>query len=69
MENPKFLQNFRPKNNMLKDTFKQIFLFHSYHFNSGLVFKKTILLLKIILCISNEKISRTYVKKASEVCE
>jgi hypothetical protein len=34
-ENPKFLLNFRPKNDMLRNSFKQIFLFDIYHFNLG----------------------------------
>ncbi len=38
-ENPKFLQNFRSKNNTLKENFWQIFLFYICHCNSGLAFK------------------------------
>jgi hypothetical protein len=38
-ENPKFLQNFRPKNNTLKNNCKVLILFNIYHFNWGLAFK------------------------------
>jgi hypothetical protein len=38
-ENPKFLQNFRPKNNTLRKNIWLIFLFYIYHCNSGLAFK------------------------------
>jgi hypothetical protein len=38
-ENPKLLQNFRPENNTIRDTFLLICVFNVYHFNSGLVFK------------------------------
>jgi hypothetical protein len=38
-ENPKFLQNFRTKNNTLKGIFWLIFLFNISHCNSGLAFK------------------------------
>jgi hypothetical protein len=39
MENPKFLQNFRSKNNTFKEKFCQIFLFNVCHYISGLAFK------------------------------
>jgi hypothetical protein len=38
-ENPKFFQNFRSKNNTLKEKFWLIFLFNICHCNSGLAFK------------------------------
>jgi hypothetical protein len=39
-ENPKFLQNFRPKNGTLGENFQlKKFLFNICHFNSGLTFK------------------------------
>jgi hypothetical protein len=38
-ENPKFLQNFRSKNNTLKEKIWLEFLFNVCHYNSGLSFK------------------------------
>jgi hypothetical protein len=38
-ENPKFLQNFRSKNNSLKEILWLLFLFNICHSNSGLAFK------------------------------
>jgi hypothetical protein len=40
-ENPKFLQNFRPKNNTLLGNFKLLFSFYIYHSTLGLIFKGT----------------------------
>jgi hypothetical protein len=69
-ENNKFLQNFRPKNNTLRENFNQCsdlisdIMVQAWHSKA-----KTIKLLLKIGCISSEKISKTCLKNASELCE
>ncbi len=66
VESPKFLQNFRPENNTLKENFQLIFLLMFAILIQACHLKiKTSKFLHKIGCISKEKIS----KNASELCE
>jgi hypothetical protein len=69
-DNPKFLQNFRPKNTMLRYIFKLIFFFEIYHFISGSSFKnKKLLYYFTKLCVFDEtKFPKLNVKNSSELC-
>jgi energy-coupling factor transporter transmembrane protein EcfT len=67
---PKFLQNFRHENNTLKKIVDLYFCLISAIVIKGWYSNiKTIILLYIILGTSQEKISKTYAKNASELCE
>jgi predicted nucleic acid binding AN1-type Zn finger protein len=67
-ENPKLLQNFKPKNNAEK-------LFFHYHFNLVPAIaiqswhSKSIFLNHKMMCTSSENISKTYLKNVSDLCE
>ncbi len=58
-ENPKFLQNLELKITQLIKNFE--YFFNTCHCNSGLAFKTA--------HIFYQKISKTYVKNANELCE
>jgi hypothetical protein len=70
-EIPKFLQNFRSKNYTLKENFCLIFLVNICHCNIKVWHSKvkTVTLLHIIVCLSQEKIPKTNVRNTSELCE
>jgi hypothetical protein len=50
-ENPKFLQNFRTKNNILIDNFYLIFLFNIYHFDSDFALQNNYYTTSQKLCV------------------
>jgi hypothetical protein len=55
-ENPKFWQNFKPKYNTLKGNFRLLFLFDTWHGNSGLALELKLIFYKIKLCVFCMKI-------------
>jgi hypothetical protein len=69
-ENIRFLQKFKPKNSTLREIVWLIFLLNicivieAWHSKI-----KTITLILKIVCISHEKIPKTCIRNASELCE
>jgi hypothetical protein len=77
-ENPKFLQNFRPKNNKLKGNVWLLFSYNIYQRILGLIFKYILLYHKIVcimqdkFCktyVRNDKFCKTYFRNVSKICE
>ncbi len=69
-ENAKFLQNFRSKNNTLKEKFWPIFSFNICHCILGLALRSKNYCFRPQNCVHFTKENcKTYVKNVSELCE